>query len=86
MPPGRPPADRQTKQMRVFDDTGDMLAWILRIKGGSSAEYIEHRIRADVERDFESIRPLVEQIEAAKRKPDPDTDPAFAVELGEAGA
>jgi hypothetical protein len=40
----------------------------LEIRGGTSADYIEQRIREDVDRDFDEIRHIVNKVKAARKE------------------
>lgn len=75
--------ERNTKLTRVFDDTLEMMGWILKLEGAgeTSAEFLEPLIRPEVERRFEPLRDRVEQIKSALRGPQ-----RAHAELGEAGA
>lgn len=49
---GRPRADegdRGTRQIRVFDDVGEMLSLLVRILGTSTAQLLDPMIRPDLE-------------------------------------
>lgn len=79
---GRPPLERKTEQTRAWEDQVTKLQWLYRVKGIRSADFIGPRIAADLDAEFERIRPVVEQIEAAEA----ENDPIPTHELGEAGA
>lgn len=63
---GRPPKDTQTRGVRVYEDLGEMLAWIAEFDGETIAEIVDPILRPTVEDRFEVIRHRVEQIKAAK--------------------
>lgn len=67
---GRPPkseGDQGTRQVRLNEDLADMLAWIIRIKGGTTAKYLDPLTREHIEGDFDEIEPEVKAIQKAER-------------------
>lgn len=67
---GRPPkseGEQGTRQVRVNEDIADMVAWINRIKGGTTAKYFDPLVRSQVEADYEEIEPEVRAIQKAER-------------------
>lgn len=66
---GRPKlddSDRGTKQVRVFEDLAEMISWIVRIEGGTTANLLDPMIRAEVESRYERHRAAIEKIRAAE--------------------
>lgn len=59
----------KTTLIRVLEEQADKLGWLFKVRGISSAEFIGSRIEADLDAEYEAIRPLVEQIKAAKAGP-----------------
>ena len=66
--PGRPKADRGTRGVRIFDDTAEMLGWVLDLEGQGEtfADFIEDLIRREVENRFAPIANRVAIIKAAQ--------------------
>jgi hypothetical protein len=60
---------RKTAQTRVWEEQAVKLGWLFTVKGIKSADFIGQRIAADLDAEFEQIRPLVKKLEAAKSKP-----------------
>ena len=51
-----------TRLVRVNADLADMIAWIVRIQGGTAAQLLDPLLRPFVHAKFEQIKPMVEQI------------------------
>ncbi len=81
---GRPRAERRARGVRIYEDTADMLGWILRLEdqGETAADFIEDLIRSAVEDRFAPLARRVETIKAAMAG---DETPAMANQLSEAG-
>lgn len=64
---GRPKgnAEASTKQVRLMDDLVEMIGWIVRIEGGSSATLLDPMIRAEIEARY---KPLDAEVQEIKRK------------------
>lgn len=58
--------ERDTRPARMYDDTADMVAWILKLegKGETVAEFLEKLVRKHVEKRYEPLRERVEKIKA----------------------
>jgi hypothetical protein len=41
--------------LKVNDDLGEMISWIVQLRGGTVATYIDPLIRKQVEKDYETI-------------------------------
>jgi hypothetical protein len=69
---GRPKTERRTRGVKVYDDTGEKLAWVLKIEGNkqSAAEFIDPLIRAEVERRYALVAKRVEAIKRALAQPE----------------
>lgn len=65
MPAGAHATDRKTSQTRAWEDQVLKLTWLYRLKGIRSAEFIGPRIATDLDAEFDLIRPMVEQLQAA---------------------
>ncbi len=68
---GRPRAERRARTVRVYEDTADMLGWVLKLEGGdeTASDFIEGLIRAEVERRYAPLAGRVETIKAALARP-----------------
>jgi hypothetical protein len=66
--PGRPKSDRPTRGVRIFDDTAEMLGWVLDLEdqGETFAEFIDDMIRREVENRFAPLAARVATIKAAR--------------------
>lgn len=53
---------RATDQTRAWADQVEKLQWLYKLKGITSAEFIGPRIAADLDAEFEKIRPVIEQL------------------------
>jgi hypothetical protein len=64
---GRPKSERQTRAARMYEDTADMLSWVLRLEGNgeSVADFLETQNRSEVERRFAPLAKRVATIKAA---------------------
>ena len=66
---GRPKENEQgTRQVRVNDDIGEMIGWIIKIEGGSTAKLLDPLIRDSVVARYEAIKGIAESIKKAKDK------------------
>jgi hypothetical protein len=54
---------RVTDQTRAWADQVVKLQWLYKLKGITSAEFIGPRIAADLDAEYEKIRPVVEQLQ-----------------------
>ncbi len=59
----------KTSLVRLYEGQVEKLGWLFKVRGVSSAEFIGSRIEADLNAEFEAIRPIVEQIKEAQSKP-----------------
>lgn len=85
---GRPKAERASRGVRIYEDTADMLGWILKLEdnGETAADFVEDLIRREVENRYAPLAKRVERIKAAMAGDEADqTDPAFANELQSEG-
>jgi hypothetical protein len=57
-----------TRPVRVYDDVGDMLGWVIRLKGATSAERLDPLICPQVEAWYAEVAPEVESIKAAESR------------------
>lgn len=75
---GRPRgnADAETKQTRINDDLREMLAWIVRIEGGSSAQILDPLIRPEIEARYARVKPTVDRIKAKQAEIDAEIEKA----------
>jgi hypothetical protein len=68
---GRPTkieGDRSTKLVRLPADLAEMLAWINRISGISSADFIDPLIRPQVELEYRRIQPARDAVKKAEEE------------------
>lgn len=65
--PERPKADRGTRHVRIYEDTAEKLAWVLKLenRGETVAEFIDGLIRCEVDNRFAPLAKRVEAIETA---------------------
>lgn len=82
--PGRPKSDRRTRGVRIYDDTADMLGWVLKLEDNdeTTADFIESLIRREVENRF---APLSKRVEAIKAAYAGDEVPELAPTIGGEG-
>jgi hypothetical protein len=76
---------RTTAQTRVWEEQAEKLGWLWRLKGILAANFIGPRIEKDLDAEFESIRPLVEQLKAEEAAKS-ELAAAHSPDLGESGA
>lgn len=81
--PGRPRAERRTRAVRAYEETAEMMSWILELegKGETTADFIESLIRREVENRFAPLSKRVEAIKAAYAG-DTESHPVASHELG----
>lgn len=72
-------ASGKTSLVRLYEEQAEQLGWLYKLKGISAAEFIGTRIEAALDAEYEKIRPIVEQIKAAK------ADPVLVPDLGGEG-
>jgi len=60
--------------LKVNDDLGEMVSWVVKLKGGTVATYIDPLIRKQVEKDYADIQKDVEVIKRAQSKHRPDEE------------
>lgn len=58
--------ERGTRQIRVNEDLGEMISWIIRIEGGSTATLLDPMIRAQIVARFTRYEGVVEKMRAAE--------------------
>lgn len=66
---GRPRKEeppQETRQVRVFTDIAEMLSWIVRIEGGSTANLLDPLIRGPILARFKTHEDVVTKIRAAE--------------------
>lgn len=67
--------EKGTHQIRVNADLGEMIAWILRIEGGTSAVLLDPMLRAQVTARYKRYEKEIDELRAAE-------DAMKAVEAG----
>jgi hypothetical protein len=66
-PRGRPKGEEGgTKHLRMYDDVVKMVTWIVRIRGGTSASYLDPILRARVTEDYLKLLTSIQAIKAAE--------------------
>lgn len=78
---GRPrkgSGDRGTKHVRVFDDAAEMIGWIVRIEGGSSATLLDPMIRAQLTARYLKHKDVIDKIRAAEKTAQNAVDEAIS--------
>lgn len=66
---GRPPrdeGDRGTRQIRVFEDLGEMISWIIRVEGGTTANLLDPMIRAQILARYTKHQDVIAKLKAAE--------------------
>ena len=63
---GREESDRGTRQVRVFEDVGEMISWIIRIEGGTTASLLDPMIRAEITARYLKHEDAIDKIKAAE--------------------
>ena len=58
--------DAGTRQVRVFEDVGEMISWIIRVEGGKTANLLDPMIRAQVTARYQKHREVIDKIRAAE--------------------
>jgi hypothetical protein len=65
---GRPknPDDLATRQLRVHADLAEMVAWIVRVQGGTVAQLLDPLVRPQIVARYEMLRSHIEAIQRAE--------------------
>ena len=65
---GRPLSgdEHGTRQIRVFEDIADKIAWIVRVRGGSAAQLLDPLIRPEIESLYHLYEDAIKRIMAAE--------------------
>lgn len=66
---GRPPKDegeKGSRQVRVMDDVGEMISWIIRVEGGTTATLLDPMIRAQVTARYKKHEVVIQKIKEAQ--------------------
>lgn len=79
---GRPRAERRQRGVRMFEDTAEMLGWILRLEGvgQTAAEFLEECCRSEIERRYAPLAQRAEEIQ--RLEAGDDAPPVLANEMG----
>ena len=82
--PGRPRAERRSRGVKIYEDTADMLGWILKLEGNDEtvAEFVEALIRREVENRY---APLSKRVDAIKAAMAGDDAPVLTADVGGEG-
>lgn len=59
------PMGEATRQVRVFEDMGEMISWIVRVEGGTTANLLDPMIRVQIEAKYAKHRAVIDKIKAA---------------------
>lgn len=66
--PRRNESDQGTKHVRLFEDIVDMVGWIVRVEGGSSAQLLDPMIRAQVTAKYRRHEDVINRMRAAEQE------------------
>jgi hypothetical protein len=55
-----------TRQVRVMEDLGEMISWIIRVEGGKTANLLDPMIRAQITARYQKHKEVIEKIRAAE--------------------
>ena len=55
-----------TRQVRVFEDVGEMISWIVRVEGVKTSNLLDPMIRAQVTARYQKHKEVIEKIRAAE--------------------
>jgi hypothetical protein len=58
--------ERGTRQVRVYEDIGDMISWIIRVEGGTTASLLDPLVRAEVTERFLRHKEKIERLKQAE--------------------
>jgi hypothetical protein len=64
----RDATDETTKQVRVFEDVGEMISMIVRVEGGTTANLLDPLIRPQITARYNRHREAIEKIRAAEKE------------------
>lgn len=64
--PVRDENEDATRQVRVFEDIGDMVSWIVRVEGCKTANLLDPMIRAEVTARYLKHKDVIDKIRAAE--------------------
>lgn len=62
--------------VKLNDDVGEMVSWIVKLKGGTMASYLDPIIRERVKEDYKDVAREVETIKKAQAKHRPTGEAA----------
>ncbi len=57
-----------TRQVRVFEDVGEMISWIIRVEGGKTANLLDPMIRSQVTARYQKHKEVIDKIRAAEEE------------------
>ena len=55
-----------TRQVRVFEDVGEMISWIVRVEGVKTSNLLDPMIRAQVTARYQKHKEVIGKIRAAE--------------------
>lgn|SRR5574338_127697 len=64
--PKRADGQQGTDHARLFADIVDMVSWIVRVEGGSSAQLLDPMIRPQVTARYAKHKPVIDKLKAAE--------------------
>jgi hypothetical protein len=64
----RDESEKGTRQVRVFDDVGEMISWIIKIEGGTTAALLDPMIRDGVVARYRRHEEAIKKIRAAEEE------------------
>ncbi len=68
---GRPTKEEgpgNTRLIRAFEDIADMIAWIVRVEGGTTANLIDPMLRPEVVARYEKHKDTIDRIKKAEEE------------------
>lgn len=68
-PPSKPtaePMEKGTRQVRVYEDVGDMISWIVRVTGENTASLLDPLVRAEITEKYMRYEEQIKKIKAAE--------------------
>lgn len=64
----------ETRHLRVAGDLVEMLSWVLKVRGGKSAQYVDPLIRPTIEADYLEDKEAIDVLKKAKARARKKTD------------
>lgn len=64
--PRKDEGDHGTRQVRVFEDIAEMVSWIVRVEGGTTAKVIDPLVRAQLTVRYLKHKDVIDKIKKAE--------------------